>query len=218
MSSKSIYRFYIYAYIRSHDSKNGKAGTPYYIGKGQDNRAWEKHFKVRVPKNKFNIVILESNLSEIGALALERRYIKWFGRLDSNSGILHNKTDGGEGGHGILHTEESKIKMSKAIREYHKNNPNIAAHSNETKAKISAALKGKPGKKHSTETKNKISQAQIGKKLSEKTKNKISSSLRGRPLEIAKVISICPHCGKSITGRSNFLRWHNDNCPTLLAF
>lgn len=27
------YKYYVYAYVRSKDSKTAKAGTPYYIGK-----------------------------------------------------------------------------------------------------------------------------------------------------------------------------------------
>ena len=69
--------FYIYAYLRDKDSEIAKAGTPFYIGKGKDNRRFEKHRFF--PKNKSYIVILENNLTEIGALALERRLIKWWG-------------------------------------------------------------------------------------------------------------------------------------------
>lgn len=92
--------YYVYAYTRSKDSSTAKAGTPYYIGKGKENRIRKKH-TVHVPDDSANIVFLERNLTEIGALALERRMIKWYGRKDKETGILHNKTDGGQGFSGI---------------------------------------------------------------------------------------------------------------------
>ena len=88
--------FYVYAYIRNKDSTTARIGSPYYIGKGTNARPWEKH-KVHIPKDDSYIVFLETDLTEVGAVALERRYIKWYGRKDLGTGILHNKTDGGEG-------------------------------------------------------------------------------------------------------------------------
>lgn len=105
--------FYVYAYIRKSDN------TPYYIGKGNKARAWGKHH-FKIPLNNAQIVILESGLTEIGALALERRMIRWYGRKDNYTGILNNRTDGGEGSVGLVMSDEAKrkIALSKIGRKF----------------------------------------------------------------------------------------------------
>lgn len=91
--------YYVYAYLRNTDSDTAKAGTPYYIGKGIRARAWNFHdTRIPIPKDNSNIVILEHNLTELGAFAIERRMIRWYGKIIDGSGILRNRVDGGCGG------------------------------------------------------------------------------------------------------------------------
>jgi hypothetical protein len=160
--SNTIYRYYVYAYLRSN-------GTPYYIGKGCNKRAYKDHGHIHVPKDKSRIIFLETNLSNVGACALERRYIRWYGRKDLNTGILRNMTDGGEGKYNCYVSEHTRHKLRLAATG--------KTNTLQQKAKISAANKGRF---HTQESKIKISNAHKNKPKSQEHKRKISQSLLGK--------------------------------------
>ena len=150
--------FYVYAYLRED-------GTPYYIGKGHERRAWKSRYPTRKPKEKRLIVVLECNLTELGALALERRYINWYGRIDNGTGILRNMTDGGEGTIGCTSPNKGK------------------AFSEETRKKLSLSHLGKKIGPLSEDHKDKISKSKTGKKrapFSEETKQKMREAQQAR--------------------------------------
>jgi len=179
-SGKNIY--YIYSYLRENHS-------PYYIGKGKEGRAFTKGYKeVRPPQDKSKVKILKANLTEEEAFALERLYILMFGRKDLGTGILRNKTDGGDGASGAIRSDETREKLRQA--NLGKQRPQwvydkIAASntgkklSDETKAKISAIHKGK---KCTEEHKRKVSEAKKGFKHTEEAKQKMSAARKGKKL------------------------------------
>ena len=135
--------FYIYAYLRDD-------GTPYYIGKGKGKRAWVQHSNrgkgAHTPKDLSRIYICESNLTELGAFALERRYILWWGRKDLGTGILQNMSDGGQGTANTIRTcsEETKRKIGSANKG--------RVQTVETKEKRAHSLRGKKMSAESNQT------------------------------------------------------------------
>lgn len=186
-------------------------GTPYYIGKGTGYRAWSKDHAVPRPHNKDHIIILENNLSNIGACALERRYIAWYGRKDKGTGILRNQTDGGEGHDGATQTPQR-----------------IKAQQLATKA-AKLATTGKPQTKEHIEKRTKKQKQPIiidgvyynSKRHAANSLNISESELAGlqgsfsftdirKPTGRDKRVT-CPHCNK--VGQIQAMkRWHFDNC------
>jgi hypothetical protein len=146
--------YYVYAYLRASN------GTPYYIGKGKNSRVVGKHPGISVPKDRSKIIFIEKNLTNVGACAIERRLIRWYGRKDLGTGILLNRTHGGDGGKG--------------------GSPKGRTFSESMRKKLSEAGKGR---KLSEETRQKISRSRTGKKrapFSQEWKDKISSSNKGK--------------------------------------
>jgi hypothetical protein len=146
--------YYTYAYLRED-------GSPYYIGKGKNNRAYNYHGKfVKVP-SKEKILILKNNLTEEAAFKHEIYMIAVFGRKDLGTGILINRTSGGDqppSSKGLKRSEETRKKLSKASlgkpKKYNVWNKG-KCWSSEIKDKISKSKKGKIVDKIYTEERSK---------------------------------------------------------------
>jgi len=122
--------YYTYAYLRKDD-------TPYYVGKGRGDRVINNSRRTfKCPKDKSRILFLKKNLSETDAFKHERYMISILGRKDLGTGILHNKTDGGEGLSGLVFTDEHRINLTLAA--LHR-----APRTDNQCKRISVALKGK---------------------------------------------------------------------------
>lgn len=183
-------KYYTYAYLREDR-------TPYYIGKGKNNRAYRNHNHIKVPP-KNRIIFLKKNLTEEEAFKHEIYMIAVFGRKDLGTGILLNRTDGGEGTSGLIpwnkgktgvYSEETilKMKISLSLAFSGENNPMYGKTGEEHPAF---------GYKHTEESRKKISENQLGEKnhmygrigennpnygskRSEETKMKLSEGRKG---------------------------------------
>jgi hypothetical protein len=220
MSIYSTHSYYVYQYLRTD-------GTPYYIGKGKGNRAYKKHLYVEVPDTAY-IDLVKTDLTEQEAFELERQLISEYGRVDTGTGILLNRTAGGQGASGTKWSQEQRAAVSGINNPMHgKRQPDWVKERIRAGAKAFNAVywtdeqrklhgehfKGDKNHAKRPEVREKISAARkangtswnAGILMSDEHRKNVSIAARNRP------VYTCPHCGKKATG-SNYYRWHNDNC------
>jgi hypothetical protein len=163
---------------------------------------------------------LKTGLSEEEAFRHEVYMIAVFGRKDLGTGILRNRTNGGDGTSGRICSNATRRKLSSAHtgkvisagwrENISKGKKNPSA---ETREKISKANKGK---KLSEETKQKIRQnsPNTGRNLTEEEKRNIKEKLTGRkrPDEVRVKLREAT-LGRKHWVNKNGERKHQKECP-----
>lgn len=154
--------FYTYLWLRED-------GSPYYVGKGQGDRAFKKRRHYWHPPTDVARIILQEWPSETLAFVGEKMLIAYYGRIDNGTGCLRNLTDGGEGPSGLHHTDVTRRRLSDKHRG--------KILSEDTRRKMSEAHRGKIA---SAVSRQRNSESNRGKSLSEEHRRKIAKALLGQ--------------------------------------
>lgn len=172
--------------------RNAGDGEIFYVGVGQERRAYELNPKARnflwrkyVSKyGKPKVEIYKSCLNAIEANYLEKYFINKFGRLVSKTGRLTNLSIGGEGSI-IFKRDESIINKTNEGSKWYKP-PKGKDHwsygtklSDEMKKKLRESL---IGKKQTAEHIEKRVAPRRGKRMNEESIKKMAANLRGKKL------------------------------------
>ena len=106
--------YYVYIYHRED-------GTPYYVGKGSGNRFKSVTHNCKVPPmDLISFPVVDT--TEEWSLFMEMELIDLYGRLDDGTGILENRTDGGDNPPKNGKHLDQKPRQDK-IKEFYKSNP-----------------------------------------------------------------------------------------------
>lgn len=223
-STKDQLRFYVYFWVRSKSTETGDIGTVYYVGKGSGKRAWRRGG----PENKKYVIIAESNLTEIGAFALERRMVRWYGRIDNDTGILRNMTDGGPGGAGVIETKARND--ARRVPNPKKGNP--GEQNGMFGIRLTGEQNGMYNRKHKSESRELMKKNRkdtrgpnnpmFGKKRSESSKKYgADHHMFGKKWSADDLAKIkkgiessklpCQHCNR-VFDLGNYTRWHGNKC------
>lgn len=192
-------------YVYLH--RRASDGHPFYVGKGKDRRAWSthsrnRHWKFIVARHGFTAEIVARNLPEHCALSYERALIAAHRQCG-----LANFTDGGGGITGWKHSPETKARISAAFK------------GREVTPAMRRALDGR-GRKATPEQIEKMRAAKIGKKygpMPDERRAKIAASHIGiRPnaetLHKMSLAKIGKAVGRNSPTYDHTVRcWRNDD-------
>ena len=124
-------------------------------GKGKTRRMYTDH-KVPIPADLSKIIVIKDELLEQEAFNLEMQLIEQYGRQDKGTGILLNKTNGGDGVSGNICSKEKRAKLRVA-----------RANQTFTPEQIAKAAASRIGLKRSEDAIIKTANANRGRKRSE---------------------------------------------------
>lgn len=156
-------KFYSYFWLRANED------TPWYVGKGSGNRAYQRCRGHWAPKDRTRIFVFPQD-SEADAFESERALIWLFGRQDLGTGCLRNISDGGEGG----------------------SNPTASTREKQRQAKLGNKIH--LGRKHTLVARANMAAAHIGKQDSPATRAKKSAAAKG----IRKFAEHATNIGKAV--------------------
>lgn len=124
--------YYTYLWLRED-------GTPCYVGKGSGERAYRKGSP---PRDR---VLIQPHPSEEDAFAAEIFLIAYYGRKDIETGVLINRTDGGENPPNQKGKPRSPETIKNMIDAQRRKFAEGWTFSPETRVKMAAAKKERPG-------------------------------------------------------------------------
>jgi len=170
--------FYTYVWLRDD-------GTPYYVGKGSGNRAYIRHGHRCAPPASVDHIVFYIAKDEVDAFEMEELLIWYYGRWDLGLGRLRNLTNGGDSPPSRKGSPPNSGSFKPGTNRW-----TGRVHSEKSKVRMSKAKKGKPwsdikrkafkGYVPTEETNRKISAALKGIKRSEETRMRVSIAAKSR--------------------------------------